>query len=136
MLLLERYCGSRAQGSFGTLRLESGWECLTVERPWAGNAPFISCIPAGVYWIELGHFNAGGYPAYEIKDVVGRSEIKIHVANIASEVNGCIALGQDEGWINGNWGVTNSRATFKRFMELMDGRERDVLRIAYRDPER
>lgn len=133
---------SRVMGTFSELRLESGWGCLAVERPWAGNAPFISCIPAGVYEIKLDRYHRGDYPAYEVLNVVGRTEIKIHIANLAIEVNGCIALGQYEGCIVpkedtvARWGVTNSRATFKRFMELMAYRERDVLRIAYRDPER
>lgn len=137
MLSLERYCYSRVMGTFGTLRLEDGWECLTVERPWAGNAPSVSCIPEGVYEIELGTYHRGSYPAYGLTHVVGRSLIKIHIANLASDVQGCIGLGRDEGWIGTSktkecWGVTSSRLTYDEFMRRLGGRRRDVLRIAQR----
>ena len=130
-------------GTFGVLRLDGGWECLTVERPWLGNTPSVSCIPDGVYELELGTYHRGGYAAYELVHVVGRSLIKIHRANLAAEVQGCIGVGLDEGWMaarprpqNPNpkprWGVTNSKATFDEFMRRMDGRKHDVLRIRHR----
>lgn len=108
-------------GVFG--RLKAGdFEWFTVERPWELNLPRVSCIPIGSYLINLGRYNRGDYPAYELADVPQRSLIKIHVANTMNDILGCIGPGKGLGYIKGLWAVTNSQVAFDEFMEAMEGR--------------
>lgn len=109
-------------GTFGRLTLGvQSW--FTVERPWLDNAPSVSCIPSGLYPLVLGMFYSGDgvggrpdYPAYELQHVPGRALIKIHRANVASQVKGCIALGKDLGCDGGKWGVLRSADAYAEFM--------------------
>ena len=107
-------------GLFGVLSV-GDFRCFTVERPWYNNAPNISCIPEGEYRLVLGRYNAGGYPAYEFVDVPGRSLIKIHAANLASQIQGCIAPGQWLGRVEGKRAVVRSKPALAEFMEAMGG---------------
>lgn len=116
-------------GSFGRLEVDD-FECFTVERPWEGNQPNISCIPIGEYPLRLGMYYGGDgqggrrdYPAYEILDVPGRSLIKIHIANTMDDLKGCIGPGQTLGYLEGLWAVTSSTTTLGRFMEAMNGEQ-------------
>lgn len=64
----------------------------SIERPDKDNKKYISCIPKGVYLCEK--YTSEKYKdVYEVKDVPNRSKILIHAANIAEELEGCIAPG-------------------------------------------
>lgn len=83
--------------SLGRLTLPSGLVLASIERPWVKNAPTVSCIPAGKYkcaWTLSPRFHR---KTYEVLDVPGRSGIRIHAANWASQLEGCIALGITHG---------------------------------------
>lgn len=137
---LLRY-GSTPQGTFGVLTL-GAQQWYTCERPWEGNKPSVSCIPAGTYPISLGTFYGGDgadgkpdYPAYEILDVPGRANIKIHKANVFLQVKGCIAVGKELGTEGGYWAVRRSREAYDELMvagTMLDPRE---ITIAWADPE-
>lgn len=121
MLTLERW-GSTPWGTFGYLTLGSrSW--VTVERPWFQNRPTVSCIPAGTYKLALGFFYSGDgiggkpdYPAYELQHVPGRALIKIHKANRAMQLKGCIGIGQVIGCEGGQWAVLQSAVAYAEFM--------------------
>jgi len=137
-LTLERWADSPF-GVFGTLRA-GNQEWYTVERPWLDNAARISCIPPGHYAVQLGTFFSGDgpggkpdYPAYEILDVPHRMDIKIHRANTAAEVAGCIAPGKNLGWVNERWAVLQSRLAFAEFMVAAVGAT-DIL-VSWRRPQ-
>lgn len=115
MIELERFAYSPL-GTFGRLRHPAGLELYTVERPWAGNAPNVSCVPEGVYALEphssqryqdtwalvggtVSHFPAPG---------ATRSAILIHAANVPGDLAGCIAPGLDLGWLRNSWAVLSS----------------------------
>lgn len=117
MILLERFAYS-PMGTFGRIIME-GFECYTVERPWAGNRPRESCIPEGTYRLAPCVFERGGYASFEILDVPDRSLIKIHVGNTKDDVLGCVALGRSLGLVGGMWAVTHSRAAFSDWMRIM-----------------
>lgn len=76
------------------------YKCATIERDWQNNERQESCIPAGKYKAVYEHSPAFNMNLYELKGVPGRSEIKIHVANYFSQLNGCIAVGQGYAMIN------------------------------------
>lgn len=112
-------------GTFGRLSL-NGRAWWTVERQKDGLHP---CIPAGVYPLApttfFGGDGPGGkpdYPAYELT-VPGRSEIKLHVANWAHQLRGCIAPGLSVEHFGDPsiLGVTASADAFRFFMAHMDG---------------
>jgi hypothetical protein len=121
--------GSTPMGTFGRMAY-AGWECFTLERPWAQNKPSVSCIPAGLYPLRLGMFYGGDgpggkpdYPAYEVLNVPDRQWIKIHIANLALQVNGCIAVGKSLGAERGIWAVQDSHKAYDELMALPDALE-------------
>lgn len=126
-VVLERFAYS-PYGAFGVLMLPN-FECYTVERPWMNNTPRISCIPEGEYLMRLGTYYHGGYPAYEVLGVDGRTLIKIHRGNTMDDVLGCIAPGFGLGYINDKWAVTDSAPAFSAFMAAMGGRSAATLEV-------
>ena len=134
---LERWADS-PHGMFGTLRV-GDLELTTVERPWADNQPSVSAIPAGKYRLTLGRYNRGGYPAYELHGVPGRSLIKIHVANTMDQLLGCIGVGDSLGMFSPKdgmqvrWAVTDSKKALDRFMEKMNGAAESTITIFNKD---
>lgn len=128
-------------GTFGVLAL-GAQEWYTVERPWDDNKPSVSCIPAGTYELKLGAFYSGDgiggkpdYPAYELLNVPGRALIKIHKANLASQVKGCIAVGKELGAEGGVWCVHNSRQAFDELMTAAAILDPHEITITWAEPE-
>jgi hypothetical protein len=98
----------------------------TIERPWLNNQPNISCIPSGQYICK--RYSSEKYPnTYEITGVPHRTHILFHIANYATEVRGCVALGLSIH--DGEMMVVNSRLAVERFMNYLDGRESFDLEI-------
>lgn len=95
------------------------FECHTVERPWANNAPNISCIPEGDYMLVPRWFYRRGYMTWEVTNVPHRSLILFHKGNLAIHVEGCIALGTRRGALGHQWAVLHSGRAFKEFIELV-----------------
>lgn len=119
----------------------------TIGRIWVGSESWLTverskldashpCIPAGNYPLKLGLYYSGDgpggkidYPAYEVLNVPGRTLIKIHAANKASELLGCISPGMSMEIFGGEIGVTSSRAALAEFMRLMGPDEDGELQI-------
>lgn len=72
------------------------------------------------------------YPCWVVQDVPGRSEIKIHVANRAKQLRGCIAPGLGLGCVEYEWAVIQSAAAFQQLMEATAGQT--TLQLAVSDP--
>jgi hypothetical protein len=102
-------------GTFGRLTIGELFTCLTVEDEWKWNALRVSCIPHGVYTLKWDRFHAGGYDCYQIEDVPGRSRILMHVANTETDLEGCVGLGREWGYIQKKWGVIHSTTTLRDF---------------------
>jgi hypothetical protein len=100
--------------------------CFTVERPWLNNEPNVSCIPAASYpikWVATqtaGNRNGRGLGVENVPD---RSLIRIHVANTADEVKGCIGVGLQRHDFTRGRGVSQSRAALSSLMDILEGRE-------------
>ena len=116
-LILSRFAYSE-MGTFGKMRMPDGVRLYTVERPWLGNAPSISCIPCGDFKCVPRRFFRGGYDAVEIMGVPGRSHILFHVANKFTEVEGCVGVNSTLSCSEGVWCGGGSRAAFEKFMEF------------------
>ena len=99
---------STDQGTFGNLECE-GIKFHTLELPWRDNKNDISCIPVGVYKCKMTFSNRFKRMLYLVEGVQGRFAIRIHSANLAgdkakgfrSHLNGCIALGEKRGTMDG-----------------------------------
>lgn len=120
---------SSDQGTFGhfiagRLGLFSG------ELPWRDNVSNISCIPPGIYTCQLTYSPRFGYNLYLVGPVVARLGIRIHPANLMGaldkgyrcQLNGCIALGEKLGWIDGQKAVLVSVSAVRHLMEYFQGR--------------
>jgi len=121
-------------GTYGHLTVaESTFECHTVEKPWANNKPFHSCLVAGLYRaIRRPWFQKKGAEFVLVSDALGvyeklsempndegRFACLIHVANKPSDVAGCIGLGTPQAFIGGQWAVGASTDTVAEFNALM-----------------
>lgn len=133
MIELRRFCYA-PEGTFGRL-LIGNQLMYSVERPWRDNRPFESCIPVGEYVLTLGRYHRGGYDAYELLDVPGRSLIKVHKGNIPEDLAGCIAPGAALGALHGKWAVLSSGAAFDRLMEAAQAQGADRIRIVNETPK-
>lgn len=100
--------------------------CKTVEKRWLDNHHDTSCIPAGTYFAHrrLAKDTRHGYDVFELEGVPDRANIQIHIANVASELLGCIALGTEFALINGQHGVANSRLAYAAWMKRNAGVDR------------
>lgn len=131
--------GYTEMGTFGRLILPSGRELYTVERPWLGNRQSVSCIPEGPYTISKRFSNVvkrtsgGKYSqGWEVNSVPGRSFIMIHPANTMDDLEGCIAVGDSLGYVNGKWAVLNSRRAFDVLMDELRTQDEWLLEIRQR----
>lgn len=110
-------------------RLECFGEAFwTIENPWLDNKPNVSCIPEGEYQMERYDSPTHGFNTWQFVGVPNRTYIQIHVANYASNVMGCIGLGN--GVIANLAGVSSSRDAMDRFGELTIGMDRATIKIA------
>jgi hypothetical protein len=98
------------------------FQCKTIERGWLDNQSRISCIPPGKYNVVKTYSPRFKVNLYLVENVPNRSGIRLHSANFASQLNGCISLGSDWRDINkdGQLDLINSKATHKAFDEIME----------------
>lgn len=118
-ILLQRFAHS-PMGVFGTLWLPENI-LYTVERPWLDNIPRWSCIPEGEYICKPRPYYRGGYNAIHVTNVPDRSYILMHKANVMHNVEGCIGVGTELGFINDMWAVKNSGNAFSQLMRWANG---------------
>jgi len=121
---------STDEGTYGILRGE-GLTLQTLELPWCDNEPGHSCIPCGQYPCAVTYSPKFNQDLYELFEVPGRGNVRIHSGNLAgdvrkglhSDVEGCILLGLERGIHKGQKAVLSSRDAVKLFMNTMKGRE-------------
>lgn len=133
VLTLTRFA-SLNHGTIGrlTYKDKSWW---SIERPWLDNAPNISCIPVGRYtmrrFYDVHNYRSSksidGAYVWEICDVDGRTVILVHVANWASNVEGCIGLGT--GLYKNLTGVSSSRNAIKEFYRATSNEDEMIIDI-------
>ena len=106
--------------TFGSMSFDdSPFNCLTLERPWAGNINEISCIPCGTYICKKVMSHHFRFMVYEITGVPNRTLCEIHPANKVEQVEGCIAVGDKTGIMNNEFCIEDSKNTFDDFMTSM-----------------
>lgn len=81
--------------TIGVLLVDGQPFSWSLELPWRDNIQFVSCVPPGPYFLEPDE--NGKHKYFSLRNVPGRSDIELHPANYAHELNGCIALGDRVG---------------------------------------
>lgn len=101
-----------------------GFKFNTLELSWKNNQRDISCIPKGTYDVEYTFSPKFMRYTYEIKNVPGRSGIRIHKGNYFNQIQGCILLGRGYKDFNGDGrlDVMNSSVSLTDFEELLQKR--------------
>lgn len=93
--MLERYDGN-GQRTRGLLHLPRA-VLHTLELPWKGNAPRISCIPSGIYECVPHGWEPNATTkfkrVYRLLGTGPRSGILIHSGNTVKDIEGCILVG-------------------------------------------
>lgn len=119
---------SSDQGTFGILEV-LGKRFFTGELPDRDNRPNISRIPAGTYqclWTFSPRFKR---KMYLVDHVPNRAGVRQHAANLMgdkdkgykAQLNGCIALGEKLGWIEGQKAILISAPAIYNFERLLNG---------------
>jgi len=137
MILLTRYY--TPHGTWGDLEVE-GEKFSTIERPWLGNEQSKSCIPSGVYNLELRNSPTvkrinGVNEGWEVKNVQGRKYIMFHSGNWVKDSDGCILLGKYKDIVDNSLFIGKSQEAFDEFMEIMDSRMQWEINIVSFIPE-
>ena len=115
VILLRSPNGPR--GTFGILfGVTNEPFCLTLELPWRDNEPKKSCIPLGDYQVIRNTSPKGGF---RLKEVPGRSDILIHAGNTIADIEGCILVGKELGYLNDKPAVLQSKAALKELVEYL-----------------
>lgn len=96
------------------------FQCFTLEIPFEGNAPDVSCIIPGTYAAFKRNSPSNG-PCIELRDVPGREYVQIHKGNYTRDVRGCILVGDGIKFLDGDGvpDVTNSGATLTELLALL-----------------
>jgi hypothetical protein len=110
---------STSEGTFGKLFFGEKWE-FTLELPWKENASNISCIPKGVYKCRYTLSPRMKKWTYEVLGTGKRAGIRIHSANLACQLLGCISLGEQLGKIDGVKAVLVSRPAITQLENYMN----------------
>ena len=130
---INRFCNHHTQGTFGELHIDGEFFCYTVEKPWKDNERFISCVPDGKY--ILTRYDSDRYgdtfclvnpdnDVYMHDTGRGRYACLVHTANFASDVMGCIGLGEslassyNNDISDNSWMVTRSKDTVNKFLDM------------------
>ena len=108
------------------------FSCATLERPWLNNQRMESAVPAGEYPLQLEYSPKFRTRLYEVYNVPGRSEAKIHAANYAAELNGCIAVGRYHTDLNNDGlpDIASSKAALTDLHVALHGAEKSRIIIA------
>jgi len=117
----------------GTYSILRGWtegvlELYAVERAWAENRPFVSCVPPGDYTLTPHH--SPRYPktwalvgttvAHYPSEGKARSAILFHAANLPHQLSGCIAPGINLGTLDGRVAAVQSTAAMARLRAALE----------------
>src|SRR5690348_13880386 len=121
------------QGTFGHISV-GGLSFFTGELPWRNNAANVSCIPKGFYECRMTYSPRFARPLYLVQGVPGRFGVRIHPANFMGDsskglhcqLNGCIALGERVGFMDGQKAVLISQPAVREFQSTLGGSPFDL----------
>lgn len=96
-----------------------GFQCFTLELPWADNKQNMSCIPSGQYKYKY-KVSPNNGRCLQLEGAEGRTLIQVHSGNYTRNTLGCILVGAGIVDIDGDGkpDVTNSRSTLDRLLNV------------------
>ncbi|GKT23852.1 hypothetical protein ADUPG1_004563, partial [Aduncisulcus paluster] len=103
-----------SESTIGRLYVEGVEVCYTLEEPWRNNEPDVSCIPEGIYPLELEYSPSKGCKLWTIKNVPGRKYVRIHIGNTVDDTEGCPLTGTKPGTLEGKKAVLGSTPAFNK----------------------
>lgn len=124
----------------------------TLERPWIptitpGGHPYTSCVPLGVYrlevhdtithpqtWAMVNHELGVYHEPAEIPSQGGRAVCLIHSANVVRQLAGCIAVGLTRSLLRGEPDVASSGEAFRVLKEAVPYQDGHILTITENTP--
>lgn len=131
--LLRRYF---SDVTLGTLHTPDGTSFCILERPAENNKQSISCILEGTYTLRqrkspvVERTSKGEFPSgWEVTNVPNRSYIMFHVGNYVRNSDGCLLVGENFSFHNGEFMVTNSVKAFREFMAALSSKDEWTLEI-------
>jgi len=108
--------------TIGVLTYNGNILCYTLERPYILNAKNYSCIPKGDYVcskIESPKFGE----TFKV-EVEGRTDILFHPGNMVADSHGCILLGTELSWFQGDTrAVRYSKKAFAILLDKLEGKD-------------
>ncbi len=113
---------SGKQGTFGIIIFDR-FGCFSLELADRNNKPNVSCIPVGTYLCKWTYSPRFKREMYEVVGVPNRAGIRIHSANLAKQLNGCISLGYKLGSIDDTKAVLVSKPAVREFEKLLDKKD-------------
>jgi hypothetical protein len=116
----------RPDGIFSEVTDVDGPVMVTLEHAFPnGQGDFLPKIPPGVYACVRGLHRLDGmtedFETFEVSGVAGHSGLLFHWGNWNKDSDGCILTGEGYGASSSGEMVTNSRATFEKFVALQNG---------------
>ena len=116
-------------GVFGNFKDKDGnWVCATLERAYPDAddpGKFEPKIPVGQFKCirrQSPHFKCD---LFKLQGVTGHEFIEIHVANVQTELDGCIAVGEKHSDIM----LESSKSAFHRFMDIQSDVDEFLLTV-------
>ena len=79
----------------GKFYIESDFFSDTMELPWRDNQENISCIPAGIYPVEMLMSPHFGRMLPHILNVPDRTDVMMHNGSFPQDTNGCVLVGKN-----------------------------------------
>lgn len=104
-------------GCYSVLLWDNRPFAVSIERTFEDNRVVIT---NGIYHCKRSVYHKGGYPTFEIF-VKGRDRILFHKANVETDVEGCVGVGESFGQLNGQTAVLDSAGGFNELMKLAEG---------------
>ena len=108
---LSRY-KTNESGVFGYLTFDDQ-SLLTLENA-------AKLIPAGTYNLTVSYSPHLEEPTPILLNVPGRTEIRIHAANVQTQLSGCVAVGESAAEFGNVEGITNSRVALSKVMAAIN----------------
>ena len=107
-------------------RLEIGGP---VYKIYATLEPSPPIIPAGHFPLKFEYSRKFGRELWELKNVPGHTELKIHHGNTHLDTEGCILLGLKHSWLGGLPAVLSSRRALESFIAARSPRQNETLEL-------
>ncbi len=131
-LTLQRTVQSADGPTFGTITNQADGSVMvpvTLELPDRGNQPDVSRVVAGTFTFHRTQSHDIGYEVFETQEIPGRSGIAVHILNVMGETKGCIGTGEEQGELDGQPAILESKKAFDLFMGMLTGIDSFVMEI-------